>query len=142
MRHYRPDRRGLTTLRIVLLIISAALILVINYYVPSRDIAVAADCFIAGTVLFLMLIYLPLYFASVRYTVTETEIISDSGVIIRYHQAVKITSIQYSAVISSPFSKLTGLNFILFFVFGGQMNLMFLRYEDMVEISALAGGRE
>lgn len=140
MRHYRPYRRGLTVLRILLLIISSALIITVNYFVPSRDAAIVADILIAAVVLAAILVYLPLYFASLKYTVTDTEIISDSGVIIHLHQSVKINSVQYTAVISSPFSRATGLNFLILFVYGGQMNLMFLKYEDMLEIAALAGG--
>ncbi|MBR4628116.1 MAG: PH domain-containing protein [Ruminococcus sp.] len=142
MRHYRPDRHGLTTLRVLLLVLSAVLILTVNYFVPSRTVSLVIDIFIASVSLIAVLIYLPLYFSSLRYTVTDTEIISDSGVILRFHQAVKITSVQYTAVISSPFSRLTGLNFVLLFVYGGQMNLMFLKYDDMLEISALAGGTQ
>ena len=44
-----------------------------------------------------------------------------------------------SGMVNSPFSKLTGLNFLVFFVYGGQMNLMFLNYVDMQEILALTG---
>ncbi len=142
MRHYRPDRRGLTVFRILLLIISSAVIITVNYFVPSRDVAIVIDILIAAVVLAAIIVYLPLYFASLKYTVTDTEIISDSGVILHSHQSVKINSIQYTAVVSSPFSHLTGFNFLLLFVYGGQMNLMFLRYEDMLEIAALAGGSE
>jgi len=142
MRHYRPDRRGLTALRILLLVLSSAIIITINYFVPSREVAIVIDILVAAVVLAAMLIYLPLYFSSLKYTVTDTEIISDSGVILHFHQSVKINSIQYTAVVSSPFSRFTGLNFLLLFVYGGQMNLMFMRYEDMLEIATLAGGSE
>lgn len=141
MRHYSPDRRGLFTLRILLLIFSAGLIVLINYFSPLRTAAIIADTVIAVISLILMFIYMPLYFSSVSYTITDTEIRRRSGVFIKYRQSIRIDSIQYAVMVNSPFSKLTGLNFLLLFVYGGHMNLMFLKYSDMQEILALSGNK-
>ncbi len=139
MRHYSPDRSGLFTLRILTLMMTSSVIILINYFSPLRTASLIADSVIAGISLFIMLIYLPLYFSSVKYTVTDTEIRRMSGVFIKHRQTIRIDTIQYSVMVNSPFSKLTGLNFLVFFVYGGQMNLMFLNYEDMQEILALSG---
>ncbi|MBP3747664.1 MAG: PH domain-containing protein [Ruminococcus sp.] len=139
MRHYSPDRSGLFTLRILILMMTSSVIILINYFSPLRTASLIADSVIAGISLFIMLIYLPLYFSSVKYTVTDTEIRRMSGVFIKHRQTIRIDTIQYSMMVNSPFSKLTGLNFLVFFVYGGQMNLMFLNYEDMQEILALSG---
>ena len=81
-----------------------------------------------------MFVYLPLYFSSIKYTATETEIMKSSGVFIKTHQSVRYSSVQYTSVISSPFSQYTGLNFIVFFVYGGQLRLLFLKQSDAQEI--------
>ena len=139
MRHYKPDRKGLTALRLLMLLLTAALIIAINYSVPIRKVALIADIAVAGVTLLTTLIYLPMYFASVRYTVTDHELIRSSGVFIKYDQSIKFSSIQYTITITTPLSKVTGLNFLLLFVLGGQMNLMFLDYNDMQEILMLTG---
>lgn len=139
MRHYSPDRSGLFTLRFLILMITSSVIVLINYFSPLRTASLIADSVIAGISLFVMLFYLPLYFSSVKYTVTDTEIRRMSGVFIKHRQTIRIDTIQYSVMVNSPFSKLTGLNFLVFFVYGGQMNLMFLNYVDMQEILALTG---
>ena len=134
MKKYRPDRRGLATLRIVILAVTAGMILAVNYFVPLRKVSLIADISLAAVSLGLMFIYLPLYFSSVSYLVTSDEIIRSSGVLVKFHQSIKLPLVQHSMVITTPFSKFTGMNFLLFFALGGQINLMFLSYEDMMEI--------
>lgn len=145
MKKYRPDRRGLATLRIVILAVTAGMILAVNYIVPLRKVSLIADISLAAVSLGLMFIYLPLYFSSVSYLVTSDEIIRSSGVLVKFHQSIKLPLVQHSMVITTPFSKFTGMNFLLFFALGGQINLMFLSYEDMMEILRLfseSGGGE
>lgn len=81
-----------------------------------------------------MFAYLPLFLKSIHYTVTDTEIIKSSGVVMRLHQSVRYASIQYVNVITTPFSQYTGLNFIICFVYGGQLRLLFLNHSDAKEI--------
>ena len=57
-----------------------------KYYVRSEKAEL-----IAGLIILLCIavifVYLPLYFASLKYTATDTEIIRTSGVFIRFHQS-------------------------------------------------------
>ncbi len=145
MKKYKPDRKGLVTLRILILAVTAGLILAVNYFVPVRKVSLIADISLAAISLGLMFIYLPMYFSSVSYLVTSNEIIRSSGVLVKFHQSIKLPLVQHSMVITTPFSKFTGMNFLLFFALGGQINLMFLSYEDMMEILRLfseSGGSE
>lgn len=145
MKKYKPDRKGLVTLRILILAVTAGLILAVNYFVPVRKVSLIADISLAAISLGLMFIYLPMYFSSVSYLVTSNEIIRSSGVLVKFHQSIKLPLVQHSIVITTPFSKFTGMNFLLFFALGGQINLMFLSYEDMMEILRLfseSGGSE
>ena len=62
-----------------------------------------------------------------------------SGVFFKVEQTVKFSSIQYLNIITSPFSKITGLNFIILNVYGGKMLLLFLRHSDSREILKYIG---
>ena len=137
MKTYRPDRKGLATLRLLILAFTVLLILAVNYFVPLRKAALIADISLATVSLAVMFIYLPLYFASVSYRVTGEEIIRSSGVFVKFHQSIKLPLVQHSMVITTPLSRFTGMNFLMFFALGGQINLMFLSYDDMMEILRL-----
>ena len=138
MRHFYPDKRCINVLRTAIAAIGLIIFAVIKYYVRTEKAELIAGSIIA--VLFaVMFIYLPLYFASLKYTATDTEIIRTSGVFIRFHQSVHYSSIQYATVIKTFFSRYTGLNFMIFFVFGGRFRLMFLSREDIDEILRLSG---
>lgn len=139
MRTYRPDRSGLSVLRVLILLIAVTMIILVNYFVPVRFPALVTDIAISGVTLLLTMIYLPLYFSTIKYAVTETEITCSSGVFLKYHQSIKIASVQYTAVASSPFSEYTGLNFIIFFVYGGRLKMFFLSKKDVVEILSITG---
>ncbi|MBQ9898671.1 MAG: PH domain-containing protein [Ruminococcus sp.] len=145
MKTYEPDRNGLMTLRILITLASAALIVLARVFIPWRLTVIILGAVIASTALFLMLIYLPVYFSSITYTVTDSEIIRKSGVLIKFRQSVRFSSIQYTTVVSTPFAQYTGFNFIIFFVYGGQFRLLFLSQKDakeILDISRTFAGRE
>ena len=52
------------------------------------------------------------------------------------------STVQYTTVITTPFSQYTGLNFIVFFVYGGQLRLLFLNQEDALYILRKTGTAE
>lgn len=139
MKNYLPDKSCLNTLRVLIVCISLVLISAVNYFITVRLLIILIDTIIGAGAFFLMFAYLPLFLKSVRYTVTDTEIIKSSGVVMRLHQSVQYSSIQYMNVITTPFSQYTGLNFIVFFVYGGQLRLLFLNHNDAKEIIDIAG---
>lgn len=139
MKHYVPDRKCLTTLRII---ITAAVLLVIaaiRYFIPFEKTVFFLTVFLICAACFFMFLYLPKFFASIKYTASETEIIKSSGVFIKLYQSIKYSSIQYTTVINTPLSQYTGFNFIIFFVYGGQQRLLFLKQSDAEEIIRLSG---
>lgn len=139
MRHFYPDRRCISVLRAVILSIGLVIFAVIRYYVRSEKAVFISGAIIAGICFAVMFVYLPLYFSTLKYTATDKEIIRSSGVFIRLNQSVSYSSIQYTTVINTIFSRFTGLNFMIFFVFGGRFRLMFLSSEDMEDILRLSG---
>ena len=140
MKQYAPDRRCLTTMR--LLITAAAIIILaaVRYFVPSEKIVVITVAVVISVAFLEMFVHLPLYFSSIKYTATEAEVTKSSGVFIKVHQSVRYSSIQYTTFISSYLSNYTGFNFIIFFVYGGQLRLLFLKKSDAEEIVAMSGG--
>lgn len=139
MKHYEPDRSGLTTLRVIITIVSVGLLAAARIFIPWRLVMIISSAFVAAVALFLMLIYLPMYFTSITYTVTRSEIIRKSGVFIKFRQSVRFSSIQYTTVVSTPLAQYTGFNFIIFFVYGGQFRLLFLEQKDAKEILEISG---
>lgn len=134
MKNYLPDKSCLMTLRILITFVSLILILAVSYFITVRILIILIDTIIGASAFFIMFAYLPLFLKSVHYTVTDTEIIKSSGVMIKLHQSVQYSSIQYVNVITTPFSQYTGLNFIVCFVYGGQLRLVFLNHNDAREI--------
>lgn len=133
-KNYLPDKSCLLTLRVLIVLVSFILISAVNYFITVKLLVILIDTIIGAAAFFLMFAYFPLFLKSIRYTVTDTEIIKSSGVIMRLHQSVQYASIQYVNVITTPFSQYTGLNFIVCFVYGGQLRLLFLNHADAKEI--------
>ncbi len=139
MRHFYPDKKSVRLLQIIISAIGFILFLTAKHYIHSKSTLLILGTIIVSLCTFIMFIYLPLYFSSLKYIVTDTEIIRTGGVFIKVHQSVLFSSIQYVAVIKTFLSRYTGLNFIIFFVFGGRFRLMFLSRNDIDEILRLSG---
>lgn len=139
MKQYYPDRHCLTTMR---LIITAAVVIIlwaVRYFIPIEKIVMMCIIVVIAIACFEMFVHLPMYFNSISYYATETEVTKSSGVFIKVHQSVRYSSIQYTTRITSPLSQHTGFNFIIFFVYGGQLRLLFLKRADADEIIRLSG---
>ncbi len=137
MKNYLPDKNCLMTLRVLITLISFILLIAVRYFITVKILVILISTIIGAAAFFIMFAYLPLFIKSIHYTVTETEIIKSSGVIMRFHQSVHYSSIQYTNIITTPFSQYTGLNFIVCFVYGGQLRLLFLNHKDAREILKL-----
>lgn len=142
MIRFKPARSALFTLQLIVLFISLLLLGIARMFIPV-DIIVGIIAIAAGTVdIFLDFIYLPLYFASVRCEMTNDKIMRHSGVIFKTSQTVRFSTVQYTTLVVTPFSKHTGLNFVIMFVYGGQMLLLFLSYDDARKVLEYAGNAE
>ncbi|MBO5318646.1 MAG: PH domain-containing protein [Ruminococcus sp.] len=139
MRHFYPDKNSVRLLQIIISAIGFILFLTAKHYIHSKSTLLILGTIIVSLCTFIMFIYLPLYFSSLKYIVTDTEIIRTGGVFIKVHQSVLFSSIQYVTVVKTFLSGYTGLNFIIFFVFGGRFRLMFLSRNDIDEILRLSG---
>ncbi|HNZ98171.1 PH domain-containing protein [Ruminococcus sp.] len=140
MKQFYPDRHCLTTLRLLITAIVVIILFAVRYFIPVDKIVMLCIIVVIAIACFEMFVHLPMFFNSISYSATSTEVTKSSGVFIKVHQSVRYSSIQYTTVISSPFSQYTGFNFIIFFVYGGQLRLLFLKQADAQEIIKLSGG--
>ena len=127
-------------MRIMITALAVVIIAAVRYFIPIDKIVFYSTLIVILTACVEMFVHLPMYFNSISYTATDTEVMKSSGVFFKVHQSIRYTSIQYTTVVSTPFSQYTGFNFIIFFVYGGQLRLLFLKQPDAKEIIELSGG--
>lgn len=136
MKHYYADKTCLNILKILILSITFILLVVTVYFLSFIPIIMIPLCIIFfGTGFFIAMIYLPVYFRNLNYYVSEDKIIKESGFYFRKKQIIRINKIQFTTAVSTPFSKLTGLNFIVLYAYGGMMTVMFLSDRDFAELN-------
>ncbi|MBQ8298229.1 MAG: PH domain-containing protein [Ruminococcus sp.] len=139
MKLYKPDRRGLASLRILVLASAILLIAAVRLFIKIYPLMLTLSIIFALTAVYLVFVYMPLYFSRLSYSSDGIEIKKTSGVFFRTNQSIKYSSVQYSTFVTTPFSGLTGLNFIIFYVYGGKCLLLFLRKSDAQEILKQSG---
>lgn len=139
MKSYSPDKRSMTVLRIASVLTALVLIAAAKMFVKKYVIMLALSIVFAIAALIVVFIYLPLYFSNLCYHATDSEIKKRSGVFFRKNQSIKYSSIQYSTVVRTPFSEYTGLNFIVFYVYGGRFLMLFIKSDDAQEILKKSG---
>ena len=136
MKHYYADKTCLNILKILILSVTFILLAVTVYFLSFIPIVMILLCIIflaAG--FFTAIIYLPIYFKDLNYYVSNDRIIKESGFYFKKKQIIRIDKIQFTTSVSTPFSKLTGLNFIVLYAYGGMMTVMFLSDHDFAEFN-------
>lgn len=136
MKHYYADKTCLNILKILILSVTFILLAVTVYFLSFIPIVMILLCIIflaAG--FFTAIIYLPIYFKNLNYYVSNDRIIKESGFYFKKKQNNRIDKIQFTTSVSTPFSKLTGLNFIVLYAYGGMMTVMFLSDHDFAEFN-------
>ena len=136
MKHYYADKTCLNILKILILSVRFILLAVTVYFLSFIPIVMILLCIIflaAG--FFTAIIYLPIYFKNLNYYVSNDRIIKESGFYFKKKQIIRIDKIQFTTSVSTPFSKLTGLNFIVLYAYGGMMTVMFLSDHDFAEFN-------
>ncbi|MBS6314409.1 MULTISPECIES: PH domain-containing protein [Porcipelethomonas] len=136
MKHYYADKTCLNILKILILSVTFILLAVTVYFLSFIPIVMILLCIIflaAG--FFTAIIYLPIYFKNLNYYVSNDRIIKESGFYFKKKQIIRIDKIQFTTSVSTPFSKLTGLNFIVLYAYGGMMTVMFLSDHDFAEFN-------
>lgn len=137
IKKYRPSSAGLGVIRIALILASIAVILLSKRYLSAYPIIMYTVIGIFCAAAFAIgMILLPIIFAKSTYSISDEEIQKVSGMFFISRQFMKTSCIQYITTVTTPLSKLTGLNFIIVNALGGRMILLFLSMNDALEISA------
>ncbi len=136
MKQYTADRQAQRTLQIAVPLAAAIILFLIWYFLPFLPewllwcitfLLIAAAIFVAA-------IFLPLWFGTVIYTISDTHITKRCGIFFIQEQTMRTQALQYSTIVRAPFSEKNGLNFIPLHAYGGTIFLAFLRTQDALEI--------
>lgn len=137
MRTYKPSKRPLILIYIllflVLLIIKYALNIIDRFVAIPNNYILLPLWILAA--LFAVLV-LPFYFHKAFFTVTSKEITSKGGLIITGKHFMLTESVKSVTTVITPFSGLTGLNFVVLNALGARLLLPFLSKRDALEIAA------
>lgn len=135
MKKYLADKTCANILRVVALLVSIALIFVVWYYLRPIPILmwILASVFAAVYIL-AGAIWLPLFLKTLVYNISPDEIVVNSGVIFRNKVIMKTSAVRHITLVTTPFSKATGLNFVIVNVMGGNAILSFISWKDCEKI--------
>lgn len=142
MKKIFPDGNAGTFLKIVIFVIVLLIVCAVWLFIPVY--ALWITIILAAVSIILDCIYIPLYFRNLRYEMDGERIIRYSGVFFRSIKTAEFSAVRYTTLLTTPFSKHTGLNFAVLFLYGGRLRLSFLSESDVREIIAIASasGRE
>ena len=135
MKIYTADKNCLNILRVSVIVLTFVLIVLcgeVLSFIPIIMIVLSVIFAVVG--FFTAIVYLPVYFRKLSYTISDNKIIKKSGFFFYKTQMMQIKTIQFSTTVSTPFSKITGLNFIFLYAYGGMMTVLFLDRHDFDEI--------
>lgn len=137
MKRYVPAKKALNSIRIIILILAVVVTALSYVFFNSHNIIMwIIICVCWGTAILYGIFFLPIYFKNTVYNIYDSDIRKKTGMIFFSKQNMKIRSIQYISTIITPFSKLTGLNFIIVNAWGGRMILCFLTRDEAMELSS------
>ena len=138
MKRYFPDRTCMNIIRLIILTVTLALIVcsyVFLSFIPILMWILIGVFATAG--IFMGSVYLPIWFRNTRYCISKKEINKVSGCFITSKQLMRTSAVQYTTTVRTPFSKITGLNFLIFNAMGGKIIWLFLSRKDIDEILKL-----
>ncbi len=140
MKAYYPDKRALIILQGLLFAVGALLIYILRYFVELYKIRIIVAVIIAVFVLAATFIYLPIYFSSLRYCTGNNEIIKNGGVFLHKSFVIRTETVQYCTLVSTSILRKSGMNLIIFHLYGGRLIIPFVRPEDAMELMKFCSG--
>lgn len=141
MLKYRPSTKPLYIIWLLLLLIMLILKYAFSYvqkFIPFSNMYILIPIWVAAT--FFAVFILPFYFKKAFFTVTSKAVTSFSGVIITSRQFMPLDSIMSVTIISFPFAKLFGFNFVILNSMGANLIIPFLKKSDAEELTASVNG--
>ncbi len=137
MKRYVPAKMALHSIRFIMVILAVAVTILSYIFFNNHNIImwiIIGVCW--GAVILYGVFFIPLYFKKTVYNISDTDIRKKTGMVFFSKQYMKVRSIQYVSTIITPFSKLTGLNFIIANAWGGRMVFCFLTRDEAMELSS------
>lgn len=134
MKRFYAHKSAAAAISVISAIVSVLLMVLIRIIFHSRTVILTASTAVAAITLVFILVYIPLYFSSVSYTLTETELLSERGVIIRRRSAIKLSTVQSYTIYIPKRAFLSGLSVVLLNVYGGTLAVLFLKRSDIEEL--------
>lgn len=136
MRPYRADQSPLRLLQLACLflytLLSIAALMFLRF-TPAIQRAVLLV--LLAALLVSAFVCLPLYFGSIAVYACERGVVVRTGVLRVTRKIMRMNAIQYISVVITPFSRVTGLNFIVVHALGGRMIIPFLSRNDTEELA-------
>lgn len=138
MKEYRADMGALHLLQVVISLLGGGIALAAWHFLSRWLVAmwIVIGIF-AGTAALLSLVCLPLFFRKQRCLATPSKITLRAGILFIREQSIRLDRVQFVQTITGPFDGFLGLNFIVLYVYGGQLTLPFLSRRDRNELAAL-----
>ena len=138
MKEYRAARGALHLLQILICLTGAGLSAAATYFLRRWTwIMWSVIGVFAGTALLMSLICLPLFFARLRCYASEDKLTVIAGILFLREQSIRADRVQFIQTVTGPFDGILGLNFIILYVYGGQLTIPFLSTRDRYELVAL-----
>ena len=88
----------------------------------------------AGVALVLSLLCLPLFFARMHFYATDEKLTVIAGILFLRAQSIRLDRVQFIQTVTGPFDGALGMNFIILYVYGGQLTVPFLNRTDRIEL--------
>lgn len=138
MKKYYPYKTALLLLKIVAFVLCVSVSVLARIILsPYRIIMWLVILLFWLAYIIVLYITMPIYFSRTNYFISSQELVKHSGIIFFTRQIMRMDSVQYVSTISTPLSKYTGFNFIIFNALGGRTIFFFLTKKDMLEINSI-----
>lgn len=136
MKKYYSDNKGLGVLSVLFLFLATGLIIASVIFLSFLPILMYIAIGVFAVAYFIVaLLWLPAFFKNMSFDISPNEIVCNTGAFFRNKRLMKMSAMQYYTAVSTPFSEITGINFVILNALGGNIVLMFLSKEDLTEIS-------
>ena len=138
VKEYRADRGALHLLQILICLAGAGLCAAATYFLRRWEwIMWSVVGVFAGAALIMSLICLPLFFARLRCYASEEKLTVLAGILFLREQSIRLDRVQFIQTVTGPFDGILGLNFIILYVYGGQLTIPFIKKSDRYELVGL-----
>lgn len=132
-KEYSPSARAAYSLVIIVFVLFIPLYICAFMFFPIGAV------FIPAAAVF-FIIYIPLSLRKMHIIINDIEAVFRSGIIISSEKRMRINKVELAYIIRTPFSKYTGLNFVVLQVYGKCLVLPFLSISDSEEITDIIRG--